>query len=355
MIPIGDTEPLGLRQDAEGLASCPGGGLCGRCFWSRLNGGLCSGCNSDYRARCLKGECGFECDACSGGRHARTPGCCGRAVVLSGAWRRQLREILDTVVTDYAPPPLPIRSRLVPVIYGQLREHRIPERFPGIDAWATPIHKLASRQGRFRSRDLKDYLGLPPDRKLILSTCAPDDFQEMLWRKGASMRYAEHGIDYWFPGHFSIYDADGKLYQFLSAKRQLLHAVQTQSQFVWFRLGDSVPLEMLEPIRRASSALFSSQQTFRRRHLRAVHTEIAVADEWFPEKTAFFVIGGSSNLPITNDRVCYRVNSRWQILALKGRDIANRTAPDLSISELLVKNLGELFECIEGTDPPDGH
>jgi hypothetical protein len=348
MLPIEVAEPFRPPADAGGMERCPGGALCSRCFASRAHGGPCAGCDDAYRARCLKGECGLRCDGCSGGRHARTAGCCGRSRLLSADWHRRLRELLATEVPEYAPPPLAVRCRLVPVLYGQLRKYRIPERFPAIDAWATPIHKVASRGGRFRSRDLKDYLGLPADRKLILSTCAPDDFQEMLWRRGPELRYAEHGIDHWFPGHFSIYDGDAKLYQLVSAKRQLLHAVWTQSRFVWFRLGDAVPLQMLAPVRGASSVLFSSQQTFRRRHLRAAYAEIAVADRWFPPGAAFFVVGGCARLPVAPGRVCYRVNSRWQLLALKGRDLANRPAPGLPIDELLAGNLGEVLAQVEG-------
>lgn len=322
---------------------CPGPALCRSCFWSRANGGRCPGCDAAYRSRCLKSACYFECDTCSGGRHAHTPGCCGRVAIRGGPQLQWVKDVLSRPVPEYSPPPLPISCRLIPVLYSQIRKQRIPECFPTIDAWAAPLHKVADRQGRFRSRDLKDYLGLPSDRKLILSTCAPDDYQEALWRRGASLGFEEHGIDYWFPGHFSIYDDDGRLYQFLNAKRRLLHAAETGSQFVWFGLGDSMPLDMLEPIRQASSVLFSSQQTFHRHYVKAVHEEIARADRWFPKETAFFVVGGGSPVPVGPDRVCYQVNSRWQILALKGRDVSNRPTPELPRSELLVNNLRDVL------------
>jgi hypothetical protein len=334
--------PAGLRPTGS-LESCPGSVQCGRCFWSRSNGGLCTGCDDAYRARCLKRECWLECDVCSGGRHARTPGCCGRTAVSGEAPPRWLLDLLHAEVPEYAPQPLAVRCRLIPVIYAQLRHLRLPEQFPEIDAWAVPIHKVASRRGRFRSSDLKDYLGLPADRRLILSTCAPDDYQEALWELGDAVRYAEHGIDHWFPGHFSVYSGDSKLYQFVNAKRQLLHAVRSCSSFVWFRHGDTLPLEMYEPVRGAASVLFSSQQTFRRRHLRAVHAEIATADRWCPSGTAFFIVGGSARVPVSEKRVCYRVSSRWQLLALKGRDLANQPAPHLPVAELLQANLRQLL------------
>jgi hypothetical protein len=267
-----------------------------------------------------------------------------------------MREILEAPVDRYAPAPLPIRCRLIPVIYGQvrIRRHRLAERFPSIDAWAVPVHKVTSRQGKFRSRDLKDYLGLPPDRKLILSTCAPDDYQEMLWKRGPEMDYERHGIDYWFPGHFSIYDDDSKLYQFISAKRQQLHAVRTRSQFVWFRLGDGIPLDFLEPVRQASSVLLSSQQVFHRNHRAAFAEEVRVADAWLPPGAALFIVGGIWDLPIPSSRKRYNVNTRWLVLALKGRNLANRPQPDRATGELLEQNLKEVLDHVHPTDSNAG-
>jgi len=224
---------------------------------------------------------------------------------------------------------------------------RIPEQFPQIDAWATPIHKVATRKGEFRSCDLKDYLGLPGDRKLILSTCAPDDFQEMLWARGPDLAYRDHGIDYWFPAHFSIYDDDSKLYQFLSAKRQQIHAVWTQSQFVWFRLGANIPVEFLQPIRRAGAVLISTQQMFSRRSREIVSREARIADEWFLPETAFFQIGDACQLPFSENRSWYQINSRWLLLGLKGRDLDNRPATEMSRRDLLMRNLKGAFNSVQ--------
>lgn len=332
--------------------SCPGAEFCTDCFWQRGNGGQCGGCSSSYRDRCLKSDCNLDCAHCGGGRKAVVAAWCGRTPVLWPRTGERIRRLLERPVSPHAPPPLPINCKLIPVLYAQNKKHRLPEQFPGIDAWATPIHKLADRKGKFRSADLKDYLGLPADRKLILDTCAPDDYQEALWRKGTKMRFREHGIDYWFPGHFSIYDNDSRLYQFLSAKRQQIHAVRTGSQFCWFRLGDGIPLKFLEPMRNCSSALFSSQQTFRRRHLKTAYEEIRIADGWFPKRTAFFVVGGNAELPVSPERVCYRVNSRWQMLALLGRDMQNRPDTELARGELLVSNLKEVLNNVDPDHAP---
>lgn len=323
---------------------CAGRARCSRCPWFARKGGPCSGCDKEYQERCLKRVCVFQCYTCSGGKHARIPGTCGRA---PASWRKEWNRLLEFRVSDYVPKPVRIKCQLIPVIYAQIKKHRIPEKFPQIDAWAVPIHKAASRQGKFRSKDLKDYLGLPPDRKLILSTCASDDFEEMLWRNHSRMAYRRHGIDYWFPAHFSVYEDDSKMYQFASARRQQLHAVWTESQFVWFRLGEHIPVEFLAPIRNAPSVLISTNQMASRRSRAILHKEVQSADRWFPRKTAFFVVGGIRDLPITSGRPLFEINSNWLMRALWGRNLVHREKSNLSRGRLLTKNLREVLRSID--------
>lgn len=323
------------------LGECAGEALCSECFWWRGNGGYCAGCDSAYQVRCLKRLCAFSCYTCSGGRHAHVPGCCGRASAAWPSWREQLKQLLDYQLPEYSPRPLHIRSRLIPVIYPQIRKYNIPQQFPEIDAWAVPIHKVASRKGKFRADNLKDYLGLPPDRKLILSTCAPDDYQEMLWKNGPQIDYKRHGIDYWFPAHFSIYDDDSKLYQFVNAKRQQLHAVWSESQFVWFRRGEHIPVDFLKPIRNAPSVLISTNQMYWERNRTILHNEVRIADCWFPPETAFLVVGGTRDLPIPGNRPCFEINSTWLTRGLRGHNLARQREDNLTIAELLRQNLRE--------------
>jgi len=232
------------------------------------------------------------------------------------------------------------------VIFAQIAKHRIPEYFPNIDCWAVPIHKVMNRQGKFRSTDLKDYLGLPKDRKLLLSTCAPDDYMEVLWEKRDILDYQGHGIDYWFPAHFSIYDNDSKFYQFYNAKRQMIHAVSTKSQFAWFRLGENIPVEFLAPIRYVRAILISCQQMYSRQNRAILQREVEIANEWLPTWTNFVLIGKNRMdwhwLTVT--RRVFMLNERWLILALKGRDTNNQPVPSISIRELLTENLKEVCD-----------
>ena len=325
---------------------CLGPTLCQTCSWSIHNDGDCCGCDDDYQQRCLKRICGLGCYTCSGGKHARVFGCCGRA---PASWREYWDRLLEYSMPDYAPEPLQIDCLFIPIIYAQIRKHRIPEQFPQIDAWAVPIHKVANRKGKFHSDDLKDYLGLPPDRKLILSTSAPDDYQEMLWEKGPRMDYKRHGIDYWFPAHFSIYDDDSKLYQFTSAKRQQLHAIWTKSQFVWFGLGEHIHIEFIAPIRNASSILIYTGRINNKRRRTILKEEVRVADNWFPAETAFFIVGGRRHLSISSQRLCYEINSNWLMRGLMGHNLARVKDMGVPKEQVLINNLKEVLENVHSS------
>ena|GEM_PF-1986756 len=326
------------------LRECPGEALCEGCFWWVHNGGQCPGCNDDYQKRCFKQVCNYNCYDCSGGRHARTPGCCGHAPT---AVLKRWKELLQYPLPDYKTEPIQVNCRLIPVIYAQIRNYRIPENFPQIDAWAVPVHKIASKDGRFRSNDLKDYLGLPSDRKLILTTCAADDYQEMLWGKGPQIDFNQHGIDYWFPAHFSIYDGDSKLYQFASAKRQQFHAIWIKSQFVWFRLGEHISIEFLNPIRDATAVIISTNQMYSNHNKAILYNEVKVADSVFSPETKFFIVGRNSAVTTTDNRICYEINTNWLMRSLKGRGLARqKVAMSVSTGELLNSNLKETLQNV---------
>lgn len=327
--------------------NCPGKKLCSKCVWHAKNNGYCLGCDDDYRKRCIKGICAFtSCINCSGGEHAHVIGICGRAPY---AWRKRWDKLLEYSLSDYSPEPLNIDCKLIPIIYAQIKKFRIPEQFPQIEAWIVPIHKVANRQGKFRSNDLKDYLGLPENRKLILSTCSSDDYEEMLWRKGPEMNYEKYGIDYWFPAHFSIYDDDSKVYQFANAIRQQIHAIWTQSQFVWFRLGEHIPIELLSFLRNAQSVLISTNQMIYKRNKIILYNEVKVADSWFPPNIAFFILGKHKNLPIRSNRTCYQIDSNWLNKGVRGYNLAGVLDMKIPKEEVLINNLKGVLEYVYKT------
>ena len=148
----------------------------------------------------------------------------GRA---AGSPQLPLPGVLFTPGPGLCASSVEVNTRLIPVIFAQVRNTRSRACSPKSIAGAVPVHKVMNAKGSF-ARYLKDYLGLPADRKLLLSTAGPDNFMEMLWERGADLDFRGHGIDYWFPAEFSIYDNDGKCFQLFNARRQQLHAQRVQ-------------------------------------------------------------------------------------------------------------------------------
>lgn len=248
---------------------------------------------------------------------ARTIGCCGHA---PAKWRESWHDLLRAPLTfrAYRPKPLDIKFPLIPVIHRMV-DRCIPQspEFDEIDAWAVPVSKVASVTGSFHADDLKDYLGIPPTKKLLLSTCASDRYQEMLWRRGHLMDYKNHGIDYWFPAHFSIYDGDSKMYQFASARRQQRNALDTQSQFLWFHRGSCIPNRFLTRQCRPEGVLIYTAQMRSARARDIVQSDVKGARSAYPDVPLFFV-GGRRGLATPDGVKCYEVNSQWLRSGLRG-------------------------------------
>lgn len=272
------------------------------------------------------------------------PATCGHSP-LRDAWAK----LVLLPLGHFRPPPLNIHTPLIPVLYGQAEVRRIPERFPHIDAWAVPVHKAMDLRGEFRSSDMKDYLGLGRGQKLILSTAGPDDFMEVLWQRGAELDYRKHGFDYWFPGHFSVYDRDSKFYQSFNARRQQISARRMNSAFVWFRLGEHIPLSWLGPIQECPSILISCQQMFSGFNRDLLRREITLADHVFPKATAFFLLGSGYGAVIRPERRVHEIRSGWIICGLKGYDLHHQQRRQLSRWQLLCMNLTEVYDFVSHT------
>jgi hypothetical protein len=334
------TKPLPILQEPlrKKYSICPGDILCPKCPIFAKNGGLCSGCTNHYRERCLQRHCYSRCNLCGGGRHSIVPATCGRSPL-----RNHWAKIILRSLRPYRPEKVDIETPLIPIIYGQDDARNIPQMFPFIDAWAIPVHKAMNIKGRFRSEDMKDYLGLSCKQKLILSTAGPDDFMEMLWEKGEKLNYGKHGFNYWFPAHFSVYDNDSKFYQFFNYKRQQIHARKIKSQFLWFRLGEHISISCFEPIPDSPSILISCQQMYSHFNRGLLKKEIEIADNCFPSSSTFFLLGSGYGANIKGYRKVHELHSRWIVQGLKGRDFKNISHRRLDRRHLLYLNLNNLY------------
>lgn len=271
-------------------------------------------------------------------KHARTPRSCAPDALT------QWREIFSWPLQPHYAEALPVHCRLVPVTYGSVAKYRIPERFPSIDTWAVPVHKVMNLKCEFRSRDLKDFLGLPASRRLVLSTVSPDLYVEALWRAGAKFNYKTYGMDLMFPGHYSTYDLDGPAYGVFNIRRQQIHAQLVQSPWAWFRLGAYVPLYCFDTIRHCPNILISCQRMQTQRARAFLERELAVADRFFPSTTRFWYISKARGVNVPRAATAVFLNQRWLMTGLFGQDLANRPLSHLSIEESLIWNLQCLLE-----------
>lgn len=326
--------------------TCPGPAACASCPLHQSQSGPCPGCDAGYWHSCLQRECLSQCETCGGGRHGTVVAACGRSP-LRDAWA----ELLDQPPPVHTAEPLGIQTPVIPSIYGTALARHIPAQFPHVDAWSVPVHRALSLTGRFRSADMKDYLGLGANQKLLLSTAGPDAYQEMLWQVGDELDYAGHGIDYWFPGHFSTYDGDSKFYQLFNLRRQRIHAATVRSQFVWFRLGEHAPLWWLDIPASFPSVLVSTQQMYSRHSREILRLEVAAADAYFDPHVELFLVGSRSRVSLCPSRTVHEIRSDWLHRGLAGTDLHGCRHPERSRQQMLADNLNALVGQAEPTSP----
>ena len=329
-----------LGADAEEAPKwCPTVTPCGDCPFSYKKGGLCDGCKGDFNKRCEQVHCFSFCDYCGGGGRVKAPACCGHSP-LRDAWADAVSEWpvnLQTKAVDAT-------FHLIPMIYEQIRDLRIPDRFPEIDTWAVPVKKVLNLDGTFKAEDFKEHNGLPDDRKLILVNSADDRYMEMLWRHGDELDFRGHNIDYWTPANFSIYLGDSKFNHFFNAFRQQLNAADMRSQFVWFHCAEEFPVEIFDPILEAEAVILSAQSVNNDKRRRMLLEAIDSVDEMFPKEAKVFLLAGGGLKRDQMIRPVFQINSRWLQLGIWGRDMRNKPRPEFSREKLLIANLQEVVE-----------
>lgn len=192
---------------------------------------------------------------------------------------------------------------------------------------------------QFRSRDLKDFLGLPRDRRLILSTVSPDPYIEALWNTGSDFDYKAYGVDLMFPGQYSTYDLDGPAYGVLNVRRQQIHAKLIHSPWAWFRLGAYVPLRCCDVVSFCPNILISCQQMYTKRAQALLERELIIADRYFPPDTCFWYISRARGVRVPRSSTSVFLNHRWLMAGIFGRDLSGKPMQHLSIEEVLMRNL----------------
>lgn len=291
------------------------------------------------------------CDTCGASKkyYKGVFGVCGRTQLLRNYSFIDLEELFKFEIKNIYSVPLNIKTPFIPVLDRDIIKYRIPDLFPKVDAWVVLLQDIYNKVKKdFKSRDIKDYLNIAANKKLILSTNSTDDYQEILWNRYRDYDFTNINIDYWFPGHFSIYDNDNKLYQFVNAKRQQIHAQLSHSQFVWFRLGENIPLKFMEPVKNAKNILISTNNMKSELNLNILKKEIKAADNWFPTDASFYAVGSIKNFPkLRKERKYYVIGIDWCKKARFGKNLDGKieTRFDKSQSkELLILNLNKEIE-----------
>ncbi len=330
--------------------ACPSIQLCNHCFLHKSNDGLCEGCSYSYHKNCLKKYCVFNCKTCSGGRLSRnkTIGCCGRINLVR---HNDFKEIMNYKMSIHNPQTLRFKQTLIPILILDIRKYKIPQQFNEIDAWAIRLHDVMKRNGEFKSKDLKDYFSIDKDKKLILSTSSNDYLLEILWNKRSEIDFTEYSIDYWFPGHFSVYEDDSKFYQLSSIKRQQIHAIVSKSQFNWFCLSNTINIQLFSNLRDFPSIIIFTGKMVSKLSKNVLINEIQKADTYFSNDTSFFFIGGYSNIPkLKRNRAVYMLSQKWSMFSTMGMDL-NRNFGNkekkFDKETLLIKNLREEIKNVE--------
>lgn len=329
---------------------CPSIELCTNCPQYYKNNGLCTGCSVIYQRKCVKNYCYLYCKTCSGGRLSsnKTIGCCGRINLVR---HNYFKDIMNFEIPNYKPQSLNLKQTLIPILILDIRKYKIPQQFKEINTWAILLHDVMKKNGDFKTKDLKDYFSIDNDKQLMLSTSSNDELLEVLWNKKGELDFADYNIDYWFPGHFSVYENDSKYYQLSSIKRQQIHAFVSKSQFNWFCLSNTIDIKLFSKFKNFPSIIIYTGRMPSNLSKNVLINEIQMADKFFSNNTSFFFVGGYSNIPkIKPERTVYMLSQIWSKNATMNKDL-NRNYGNMNVKPdkrvLLINNLKEEIKYAE--------
>ena len=302
-------------------------------------GGRCGGCTPQKRS----GEapsflwCYKQCHTCVGFKIRTTGVCC----------RSPLRDMYMTAVSKGAEnlnlPQFKFKQR-APLQFNQRAVFYISsggvntiasggkQLIGDHEVAAVNISRVWGSNG-FYSKDLKDYLHMSPNTKLILLAMSLDDLLERAWDKEmyADPTYIQSvGIDYWHPLSFSAYPANTHMHQYYQYLRTLY---ATEKSEAWFVSGDHYQLDMqfddlflqsVDAIPQVviNTQFISSDETLRW-HLRLLRHYHKVA----PARVSFWLVGAMNPTFMHNaraqcgTRAMYYFSSKPLYLASKGQEL----------------------------------
>ncbi len=352
------------------LETCQGKDYCSTCSLSQANGGRCSGC-TPLTKMTLEGpfkSCYQMCNECSQGHKVNVTAICCRS---------PLKDIYLQAVTrskDYNNPKLEIpkkpklffkRKAILNFVFGSAERLAPGESilFPDHEVQATNLSYVKGMGDNFYSTNLKHYIKLKQDAKLILTTMSIDDHLERAWEKeqyGGSF-YSDVKIDYWTPMAFSTYGHEAKMFQYYQFLRTLYSAEMGGS---WFTLS-TVPRERMKIddllaqwLEACPQVMFNAQFIRNDEDIKVYMQDALWWNKFAPDDVPFWFVGPSTPLFMHNirkvvpHRDVYWISSKPVWAANSGkvhrRDGGEAKAPlTMSKKELLFENMRTFEEIVK--------
>lgn len=206
--------------------SCIGKDRCLSCRFFQVNRGPCKGCNPD----CRMARCQTQCGRC-GGNVVDVPAVCCKS---PKSYQELLFKPIEREYKWHEVEPIKLKSRAVIVTIGGRSSVFKPGEspyYPGIGAVAVNLRHVWSARNGWYSQDMKDYMGVPSDVKLVLLTAGYDDTLDRAWVSDLFDGFGEVGFDYWAPILFSTYNNDAKMNGQFNYLRSLYSLWRSKAHF----------------------------------------------------------------------------------------------------------------------------
>lgn len=198
----------------ETRQSCSGVDRCTGCRLFKGNKGVCKGCNP----KCRMAVCETQCGRC-GGNVIDVP-----AVCIKSPLRDLLMKQVESLKGWHKRPPIKLKTRGMLVTIGGRSSVFGPGECPyapEVEAVGVNLRHVWSARGGWYSKDMKDYMRVPKEKKLFLLTASYDDQLDKAWTADLFDGFKDVGFDFWSPLLFSAYENDACMNQIWNYLRTL--------------------------------------------------------------------------------------------------------------------------------------
>lgn len=220
-----------LQLDVEIGQTCKGKDTCSTCTLHQTwcNGRRAGGCG-------LQTSCSTQCNTCSGNASSRpTQGVCCKSPLGKYA----IEQITRWPELNYVKhKPLKFPHERIPLIHHRNHRSHAPVN-------CVALYNVFSMRGGWRSKDIKDYLKLPKDSTLILSTIMDDNKVENMtdapwWEEARAV-----GFDYWMPMLQSMYGDSSNMNRIWARYRTCASQADAGAHFAPLIAADDARSEMV--------------------------------------------------------------------------------------------------------------